>query len=594
MTTDQVLLGVALTLALAVGAQILAARLHIPALIVLLPAGFAAGALTDVVNPQNLLGAAYQPLVSLAVAVILYDAGLGLDLWRLRGHTRRVVIRLLAIGATLTFVCAVLLAAWLLGMSKQAALMIGAILVVSGPTVVGPLLSHVRPTDRLQHILAWEGSLIDPVGGVLGALVFHAVTAGGHDRLLAGFADFGGSMLLGLAGGAAGTGLLWLALKGLRLGEILGTLVQLAAVIGVAAVCDVLRDDSGLFAAILMGLALANVPAFGISGRRPFFETLVQLILGVLFVSISATVTPDSLRGLGWPVLALVAGLVLVVRPVVALLSTVRTDVPGRERAFIGWMAPRGIVAAATAAAFGPALVSHGFRGAEKILPATFLVIVTTVVLYGLTAAPVAHLLDVVRAARSRPLLVGGEPWVVDLAKALRHIGLEVVLWASRHSERQAIHDAGLELAPGELVGDVTDPAAQVEGVTSILLLTEEDDFNALAATLFQGELDGPVYRIAPADGRTPPSESAAPLLFGAGLTHYAITTRYAAGERITAGTPSGELLFRVRRDGSLHPVTHEGTPPAEPGDTVVVLGDSAAVGDSAAALGDSAAAGPG
>ena len=177
VTTNQVLLGVGLILALAVGSQVIASRLRIPALIILLPAGFIAGAITTDVNPQDLLGAAFQPLVSLAVAVILYDAGMSLDLRKLRGHIRRVVIRLIAIGVPVTMVLAAVFAGLLLGMSSKAALMLGAILVVSGPTVVGPLLLFIRPTERLQRVLSWEGSLIDPVGGILGAVVFHAVVA---------------------------------------------------------------------------------------------------------------------------------------------------------------------------------------------------------------------------------------------------------------------------------------------------------------------------------------------------------------------------------------------------------------------------------
>jgi NhaP-type Na+/H+ or K+/H+ antiporter len=177
VTTNQVLLGVGLILALAVGSQVIASRLRIPALIILLPAGFIAGAITTDVNPQDLLGAAFQPLVSLAVAVILYDAGMSLDLRKLRGHIRRVVIRLIAIGVPVTMVLAAVFAGLLLGMSSKAALMLGAILVVSGPTVVGPLLLFIRPIERLQRVLSWEGSLIDPVGGILGAVVFHAVVA---------------------------------------------------------------------------------------------------------------------------------------------------------------------------------------------------------------------------------------------------------------------------------------------------------------------------------------------------------------------------------------------------------------------------------
>ena len=156
MTTDQVLFGVGLIVVLAVGSQILASQLRIPALIILLPVGFTAGALTMDVNPQHLLGASFQPLVSLAVAVILYDAGLGLDLAKLRGHTRRVVFRLIAVGVPVTWALAAVFAGLLFGMSAQATLMIGVILVVSGPTVVGPLLRFIRPTERLQRVLAWE------------------------------------------------------------------------------------------------------------------------------------------------------------------------------------------------------------------------------------------------------------------------------------------------------------------------------------------------------------------------------------------------------------------------------------------------------
>jgi len=173
VTTDQVLIGIGLILVLAVGSQVLASRLKIPALIILLPAGFTAGAITTDVNPQDLLGAAFQPLVSLAVAVILYDAGMSLDLRKLRGHTRRVVDRLIVLGVPVTFAFGAVFAGLLLGMSRQAALMTGAILVVSGPTVVGPLLTFIRPTERLQRVLAWEGSLIDPVGGILGAVCGH-------------------------------------------------------------------------------------------------------------------------------------------------------------------------------------------------------------------------------------------------------------------------------------------------------------------------------------------------------------------------------------------------------------------------------------
>ena len=504
MTTNQILTGVGLILALAVGSQVLASRLRIPAIIILLPVGFTAGAITTDVNPQDLLGAAFQPLVSLAVAVILYDAGMSLDLRKLHGQTRRVVVRLIAIGVPITLAFAAVFAGLLLDMSSKAALMLGAILVVSGPTVVGPLLVFIRPTERLQRVLSWEGSLIDPVGGILGAVIFHAVLASTRQGFGYQLAQFLAGVCVGLAGGIAGTALLWLLLRKLRLGEVLGTNAQLASVIAVAAACDTLRDDAGLISAIVMGLAVANLRGFDVPARRPFFETLVQLIIGVLFISISATVTPASLQHLVLPALGLIAVLVLITRPLVALLATVRTDMTTGERRFTGWMAPRGIVAAATASTFSAALVSKNIGGASKILPVTFLVIVVTVAVYGLTAVPVARWLGVTRPARARPLLVGGEDWVVDLGRALGSLGLEVLMWAGLDEQRQRIRQAGLELAPGELLATATGRGAQLEGVTAVLLLTEEDDFNALGSTVLQGsaERTGLPARRTPAQSR--------------------------------------------------------------------------------------------
>jgi len=583
VTTNQVLIGVGLILTLAAGSQVLASLLKIPAIIILLPAGFVTGAITSDVNPQDLLGSAFQPLVSLAVAVILYDAGMSLDLRKLRGHTRRVVIRLIVMGVLVTLAFGAVFAGLLLDMSSRAALMLGAILVVSGPTVVGPLLGFIRPTERLQRVLSWEGSLIDPVGGILGAVVFHAVIASTHFKPGYQLAQFLIGIGVGLAGGVAGVALLWLLLRTLRLGEVLGTIAQLASVVAVAAACDILRDDAGLISAIVMGLAVANLPGFDIPARRPFFETLVQLIIGVLFVSISATVTPASLHHLVLPSLGLIAVLVLVTRPLVALLATVRTDLTAGEQWFTGWMAPRGIVAASTATTFSAGLVSLHIQGAGKILPVTFLVIVVTVAVYGLTAVPVARRLGVTRPARTRPLLVGGEDWVVDLGHALRSLGLEVLMWAGLDEQRQLIRQAGLELAPGELLAAATGRGAQLEGITAVLFLTAEDDFNALGSTVLQGSVDGAVYRLGaqrPGHGVVAPY-TGGEILFDAQLTRYELSRRYADGARIRLSTADGgaadggNLLFVVRADGRLAPVTRSGPPVSQAGDTMVMLGQA-------------------
>jgi NhaP-type Na+/H+ or K+/H+ antiporter len=579
MSTDQILFGVGLILVLAVGSQVLASQLRIPALIILLPAGFTAGALTTDVNPEHLLGATFQPLVSLAVAVILYDSGLGLKRGTVSGRARRIVPRLIYFGVPLTMAFVAVLAGPFLGMSGGAGLMLGAILVVSGPTVVGPLLAFVRPKDRVLQILSWEGSLIDPIGGILGATVFYFVlgnTSGGvtHPVL-----RFLGSLGIGVAGAMVGLALLWLCLCKLRLDDTLRTTAQLACVVGVAAACDIVRDDAGLIAAILMGIAVANLRAFNAPIKRPFFETLVQLIIGVLFVTISATVTPESLQHVVWPTIGLVAVLVLVTRPLVALCATIRTGLDPGERAFIGWMDPRGIVAAATASTFAATLAAHHVGGASKILPVTFLVIVLTVSIYGLSAVHVARRLGVTRSTRSRPLLIGGDPWAIDLARAFRTADLDVLMWAPSDGQRTQVEQAGLQLVPGDQLAAAVTQGAGFEGITAVFLLTSEDDYNALAAVILAGAYDIPVYRLTPSQSGVVSADAPGETLFTPILTHPALTARHSAGAGITTRASDGgipeasDLLFRVDPNGTLIPVTLSLPAAPEPGDTLVLLG---------------------
>jgi NhaP-type Na+/H+ or K+/H+ antiporter len=548
----------------------------------MLPAGFTAGALTSDVNPQHLLGAAFQPLVSLAVAVILYDSGLGLRRHMVAGRARRVVPRLVIFGVPVTMAFAAVFAAPLLGMSGGAAVMIGAILVVSGPTVVGPLLAFVRPSDRLQRILSWEGSLIDPIGGTLGAVVFEFVLARAKGGVVHPLALFLLSGAVAVAAAVVGVTVLWLCLVKLDLDESLRITAQLAVVVGVAAVCDIVRDDSGLIAAILMGLAVANHRAFHHPVKQPFFETLVQLIIGLLFVAISATVTPQSVRHVLLPTLGLVAVLVLVTRPLVAFVATIRTGLTRGEREFIGWMAPRGIVAAASASAFGETLAANHVGGASKILPATFLVIVATVALYGLTATPVARWLHVTRPARTRPLLVGDHPWVIDLAHAFRTAGLDVLVWAPSDDQRARIKQAGLDLASGEGLSSAISQGTDIEGVTSVLLLTPEDDYNALAAdTIALTSSDASIYRLAPRESShgVVGVHTRGEVLFAPTLTRSALAARYNAGAQVTTQSfdggipPATDLLFLVNSGGTLVPVTPSHRPDPQPGDTLVLLG---------------------
>lgn len=407
MTSSEVFVGLGLLLGLAVGCQIVATTLRVPAIVLLLPVGFVAGTITSTVDPDLLFGEAFPPMVSLAVAVILFEGGLDLHVKELEGHSQRIVRRLIVFGVPITWAGAGLLAWGLLRLSGNAAVMLGAILIVSGPTVVLPLLERARPGRRLTTILGWEGTTIDPVGAIIGAVVFQALTSDVKIRPGKELLVFAGHIGVGLLGGAIGTLVLWLLLDKARLSGVLATEATIATVVAVAAACNALRDDTGLIAAIAMGVAVANVPGLKSPEDRPFFQTIVQLVIGLLFVSISATVTPSSVGHVLWPCVAIVAGLLVVVRPLVAAVATVRTDLTIHERMFIGLMDPRGIVAASTAATFAAPLATAGIIGADELLPATFLVIVGTVTIYGLAAAPAARRLGLATSEEPAPDGVG-------------------------------------------------------------------------------------------------------------------------------------------------------------------------------------------
>jgi NhaP-type Na+/H+ or K+/H+ antiporter len=412
MSESQILVGIALTFGLAVGSQILASRLRIPAIVVLLPVGFAAGALTDVVNPVKIFGPAFSPMVSLAVAIILFDAGLDLVTKDLLSESRPVVHRLRHFGIPITWAGGAFFAWLLLGLSGQIAVMLGAILIVSGPTVVTPILRAARPGDRVSSILGFEGTTLDPVGALIAVAFFQGLVNHSHSIVqdALGLID---RLAIGLGGGAVGILVLWVLLKKLKISGTLAIEAILATVVVVAAVCDSIVADTGLVATIIMGmvfgnlrgvdpdkyrvfvvrLVLSNLRGSEMPEERPMLKTTVQLLISLLFISISATVTPTSLRGVVWPSVGLVACLVLLVRPVVAVVSTLRTSLTRNQRIFIGSMDPRGIVAASTASTFSAPLIALGLGGANRLLPVTFLVIVGTVAIYGLSATPLAKAL---------------------------------------------------------------------------------------------------------------------------------------------------------------------------------------------------------
>lgn len=387
-------LAIALVVFAATAAQLLAVRWRVPAIIPLLVAGVLLGpSVAGLIDPDELLGDLLQPVVNLAVAVILFEGSLALRREQLREPgVSRTVRLLISAGVLLTWVLATAGAHLLLGLDLRVAVILGAVLTLSGPTVVLPLLDFVAPEHRVATILRWEGILIDPVGAILAVLTFHAVSSGDGAFEPGAFLA---TVAVGIGCGLAGAWLLGAVLRSPHYSHALKSAATIGIVLATAAAASAALEDAGLVAAVTLGVAFAN--GFGeiVEETRIFTETLVGLLIGSLFILLAALVEPQAVADLGWGAAAFVALLVLVVRPLAVALCSSGAGLERNQRAFLAWMMPRGIVAAATVSTFQLALVEDGVPDAELLMPATFLVIAATVAIYGLTARPVAARLGV-------------------------------------------------------------------------------------------------------------------------------------------------------------------------------------------------------
>lgn len=376
--------------------QVVAPRLRIPALVLLLPAGFILGLLLPQLRVDVILGPAFPAVVDLVVAVILFKGGLDLDSNPLTGRDRSTVRRLVWVGGALTWLGASVAAHFVIGLQWPLAFLLGAIVIVSGPTVVTPILDFARLHGRLRGILQWEGTFLDPIGGLVAVVVFQVIRASGAESLGDAAVMFFAGLAVGVIAGAIGVVLFVVGGKLVRGNDLLGTQVLVGSVIVAAGLANFVSDGTGLLAALLMGLAAPRIARhFGASldTSRPFFDTIVSIGIGVLFISIAGLVPSSALVAVALPTLAMVLLLMFVVRPLVVVVCTSRSGLSRRERVFVAWMDPRGIVAAATASSVGSALVALKVPGADRLLPAAFLIVAVTVAVYGLTAVPVARVL---------------------------------------------------------------------------------------------------------------------------------------------------------------------------------------------------------
>ncbi|MCZ4303679.1 sodium:proton antiporter [Zoogloeaceae bacterium G21618-S1] len=528
--------------------QWLAWRMRLPAILFLLVAGIVAGPIGGWLDPDALLGDLLFPFVSLAVSVILFEGSLTLKFSEIRG-IETVVRRFVTTGALVTWVIVTLATQWITGISWGLATLFGAVMVVTGPTVIVPMLRTVRPTMHIANVLRWEGIVIDPIGALLAVLVYEFLVSSGT----AGGA-VGATLIVFLklisVGMLTGIGVGYLVGEALRrdwLPHYMFNVATLAAVMGAFALSNALSHESGLLAVTVMGIYLANRKGVPVEEILSFKESLSLLLITALFILLAARLDLNLLLGLGWAAVQIFLVVQFVARPINVLVSTRGSTLSWRERGLLAWIAPRGIVAAAVIALFSLQLEQKGYAEAVLLVPLTFVIIIGTVVLQSLTAGPLARLLKVAEPGSGGFLIVGANPLARAIAQALSQNDVSVrltdMLWDNVSRARMA----GLQTYYGNPLSEHAEVYLNTAGLGRVLAMTADEHLNELACTRFKGDF-GPKRVFALRVGAREKGRKAVSLAgleaFGEGTNFVELSRRLARGAEIRQTNISEAFSF--------------------------------------------------
>ena len=550
---------------LGITAQWIAWRIKFPSILFLLIFGFIAGPVTGFINPDKLMGDLLLPIVSISVAVILFEGGLTLRISELK-EVGKVVFLLISAGVLITWIISALSAHFILKLNWKISILLGAILVVTGPTVIGPLLTLIRPVKKVGALLKWEGIVIDPVGALLAVLVFEVIFVG--EIMKAGSLVFWGIFNTIFFGGIIGlvmAGLLVILLRKFWIPDFLQESVALMLVFSAFVISNYIQPESGLFAATLMGLALDNQKQVSIKHIVEFKENLRVLIISSLFILLAARLKISDFNNLNTDVLLFLVILIFIARPLAVFISTIKSELNWRERAFISWMAPRGIVAAAVASVFALELNQTGLTQTEYLVPVTFIVIIATVAIYGLTSLPIARILKVAQTNPQGVLFVGAQTWAREIAKILIEKKIKVIMVdTNRDNIRQARMD-GIPAYYGSVLSEHIISEIDLDGIGKLLALTPNDEANSLAALNFSEVFEsGELYQLSPHNEKKGNQNDFSPkhlrgrFLFGTGISYNFITNYYLAGWRVKSTKISDEFSFddfKTKHENSFIPL---------------------------------------
>lgn len=468
---------VLIILAAGLASQWLAWRVRLPAIIVLIAVGLLLGPISGVIDIA-LPRAELTELLGLGVAIILFEGGMDLKLGEFR-RAGKGIGRLTLLVPPLAWLFGSLAAHYVAGLSWPVSWVLGAILVVTGPTVILPLLRQARLDKQSASLLKWEGIVNDPVGVLLAVLTFQYFTvadSGVANTLLAlGAAVAAAAVLGGLGGWLTG----WFFRRGAAPEYLKAPALMVLALV-VYWTSNLIQPEAGLLSVTLMGMVVGNMRLVERDFLRDFEENLTVLLLAVLFIVIPSQLEVGDLELIDWRVFGFVLAILFLVRPLAIALATVGEPMRRQDKILLAWIAPRGIVAAATAGIFGPEMVAQGYPDAGKLLPIVFLIILTTVLMHGLTIGPLARRLGIASARTNGLLIVGASQWSDELALTLKKLGVDVLVADGSYPRLKQARMAGVEVYFGEILSEHAEHALEAQHLSHLLCATDNDYYNAL------------------------------------------------------------------------------------------------------------------
>ncbi|AKM09795.1 cation:proton antiporter [Croceicoccus naphthovorans] len=581
---------IALVGILGIGAQWVAWRTGWPAIVLMLGAGFLAGPALGIIDPHHAFGELLEPMISIGVALILFEGGLSLDFRELR-RTGSAVWRLVVFGVPFAWFFGSLACYYIAGLVWPVSILFAGILVVTGPTVVLPMLRQSSVAQRPSAVLKWEAIVNDPFGAMCAVLAYEYFRASANGATLIDVLP--GLAFATLAAAVLGYAAAWLIAWSFPRGfvpEYLKAPVLLVVVVALFVGSNMIQQETGLVAVTIMGVALANMNVDSLRDIHPFKQNIAVILVSGIFILLSSSLEIEAIEALEWQFGLFLLAVLFLVRPATVLLSLAFSPIPWNERLFLAWIAPRGIVAVAISGLFALRLSDLGYADGTILITLSFAVCVATIVAHGFTVAPVSRWLKVTGSTSPGLLLVGATPWSIALARDLNAMKVPVTIADTSWWRLSAARQQGLSTYHGEILAEATEHSLDLSQFQVLVAATENEAYNALVCNEFAPEIGrDSVYQLGETghhdDPRSLPPSIRGRALFQSGVDMNEMHRRQQKGwefrktrlsekfdlDAARAALPAeADFLLLVRKDGNLRFFTHAARPTPGPGDTVI------------------------